>query len=215
MVANMPLQLGWPDLAPLHVFGDGANVNQLSLFSEAEADIAVLFEHSGEISHRLKRMGHRVISCDLKPSAIGAPYHIQGDAIDVILRHRPFKLLIMHPPCTALAVSGNRWYGRGMAKHAQRLAAIDWTLALWDLAKESAEMVAMENPVGVLPIKASQYVQPWQFGHGETKKTGWWLHNLPLLKPTNIVDGREQRIHRLPPSADRAEIRSKTFSGMA
>ena len=86
---------------------------------------------------------------------------------------------------------------------------------MFELAKANADAVCMENPVGVLPIKASQYIQPWQFGHGECKKTGLWLHNLPKLKPTNIVEGREQRIWKLGPSPDRWKIRSKTYAGIA
>ena len=183
--------------------------------TKEELNIAVLFECSGETSHRLRLAGHRVISCDLKPSARNSPFHIQGDAIDVIPDRGPFDMIIMHPPCTALAVSGNRWYGRGMPRHAERLAAIEWTMDLWELAKANARMVAMENPVGVLPLKPTQYVQPWQFGHGETKKTGWWLHNLPPLQPTNIVEGREQKVWKMGPSPKRAEMRSKTYAGMA
>jgi site-specific DNA-cytosine methylase len=126
-----------------------------------------------------------------------------------------WDLIIMHPPCTALCVSGNRWYGSGMTKHQDRIDSIKWTIDLFELAKSCASMVAMENPVGVIPIKASQYIQPWQFGHGETKKTGLWLHNLPLLTPTDIVEGREDRIHKMPPSADRWKKRSETYQGIA
>ena len=177
-------------------------------------NILVAFEESGETSKRLRAQGHNVTSCDLKPSGINCPHHIQGGALEVIAS-RHWDLIIMHPPCTALAVSGNRWYGKGMPKHQERLDSIDWTMKVWELAKKHADRVAMENPVGVLPIKASQYVQPWQFGHGETKKTGWWLHNLPLLKPTDIVSGRAQNIWRMGPSPKRAEMRSKTYPGMA
>jgi hypothetical protein len=128
---------------------------------------------------------------------------------------RHWDLIIMHPPCTALCVSGNAHYGTGKPKHRQRLEAIDYTLEMFELAKSVARYVCMENPVGVLPIKASQYVQPWQFGHGECKKTGLWLHNLPRLEPTDIVEGREQRIWKLGPSPDRWKIRSKTYQGIA
>ena len=102
-----------------------------------------------------------------------------------------------------------------MPKHQERIDSIAWTMALWAEAKKHASMVAMENPVGVLPMKASQYIQPWQFGHGETKKTGLWLHNLPDLMPTNIVDERVQRIWKMPPSPDRWKIRSETYQGIA
>lgn len=177
-------------------------------------NILVAFEESGETSERLRAQGHTVTSVDLKPSAINSPFHVQGDAREVIAS-QPWDMIIMHPPCTALAVSGNRWYGKDMPKHQERLDSIEWTMEVWELAKKHADRVAMENPVGVLPIKASQYVQPWQFGHGECKKTGWWLHNLPLLKPTDIVSGREQKVWRMGPSPKRAELRSKTYPGMA
>ena len=171
-------------------------------------------EFSGKVREAFRKLGHDVTSCDLLPSDDNSPNHIQGDVIDVI-KSRRWDLIIIHPPCTALAVSGNRWYGRGMPKHQERIDSIEWTMALWEEAKKYAPMVAMENPVGVLPMKASQYIQPWQFGHGETKKTGLWLHNLPDLVPTDVVEGREQRIWNLPPSADRWKIRSETYQGIA
>ena len=134
-----------------------------------------------------------------------------------------WDLIIMHPPCTALAVSGNRWYGSGMPKNSERITAIEWTLALFEHAKNHALRVAFENPVGVLPIKPTQYIQPYHFGHAESKKTGLWLHNLPLLVPTDDVEAlwrtlpkkEAQRIHMLPPSADRWKIRSETYKGIA
>lgn len=176
--------------------------------------ILVACEFSGVVRDAFRAKGHDAWSCDLLPSDKGGDYHIQGDCIPVI--KKGWDLIIMHPPCTALAVSGNRWYGRGMPKHNERLASIEWTVALFDLAKNNARIgVCMENPVGVLPIPATQYIQPWQFGHGETKKTGLWLDRLPPLVATNIVDGREQRIWKLPPSADRWKIRSTTFQGIA
>lgn len=171
-------------------------------------------EISGKIRNAYKKKGINAISCDLLPSDDNAAGHIVGDIVDVI-KSRVWDLVIMHPPCTALAVSGNRWYGRNCPKHSERLEAIDWTVKLWELAKKQSKRVCMENPVGVLPIKPTQYIQPWQFGHGETKKTGLWLYNLPKLKPTQIVDGREQRIFRMPPSADRGKLRSETFQGIA
>lgn len=126
-----------------------------------------------------------------------------------------WDLIIMHPPCTAICVSGNRWYGKGMPKHEQRIDAIRWTMELWDLATQVCPRVCMENPVGTLPIKPTQYIQPWQFGHGETKKTGLWLQGLKPLQPTKIVSGREQRIWKLSPGPNRSKIRSKTYSGIA
>lgn len=175
--------------------------------------VLVACEYSGVVRDAFIRRGHDAISCDLLPTDAEGP-HIQGDCVEVI-ESRQWDLIIMHPPCTALAVSGNRWYGVGMPKHQERLDAIKWTMGLWSLAKRHSTRVAMENPVGVLPVKPTQYIQPWQFGHGETKKTGLWLHNLPPLSATHVVEGREQRIWKLPPSADRWKIRSTTFRGIA
>ena len=128
-------------------------------------------------------------------------------------------MIILHPPCTALAVSGNRWYGKGQARHERRMESLEWTIELWDRAKITGKRVALENPVGILwkylRGKEMQYIQPWQFGHGETKKTGLALHNLPPLEPTNIVEGREQRVWRMPPGPNRKRDRSETYQGIA
>ena len=174
--------------------------------------VLVACEYSGRVRDAFRAKGHDAISCDLLPTDVDGP-HYQGDVADIL--GGGWDLVIMHPPCTALAVSGNRWYGKGMPKNDERLTSIKWTMDLFETAKKHAPSVCMENPVGVLPIKPTQYIQPWQFGHGETKKTGLWLHNLPLLEPTNIVEGRAQRIWRLPPSKDRWKIRSETFIGIA
>lgn len=171
-------------------------------------------EYGGKVREAFRKLGHDAWSCDLLPADDGSEYHIQGDVTPVI--RQGWDIIIIHPPCTALAVSGNRWYGTGMPKHQDRLNSIRWTVGLWELAQRHARVGAcMENPVGVLPVKPTQYVQPWQFGHGETKKTGLWLDRLPALTPTDIVEGREQRIWKLPPSADRWKIRSETFQGIA
>lgn len=117
-----------------------------------------------------------------------------------------------------MAVSGNRWYGRGMPMHHKREQAISWTVGLWELAKQHGDRVALENPVSVIfqHLNAQVcYVQPYEHGHGETKKTGFALHNLEPLKPTNVVDGREQRVWKMPPSPTRKRDRSKTFDGIA
>lgn len=175
--------------------------------------ILVGFEHSGVVRDAFIKLGHYAVSCDLLPTDRPGP-HIEGDIFPVI-RRGGWDLIILHPPCTALAVSGNRWYGWNMPKYQERLQAITWTIQVFRLACSVCDWVCMENPAGVLPIKATQYIQPWQFGHGETKKTGLWLHNLPPLIPTDIVEGREQRIFHLPPSADRWKIRSATYPGIA
>ena len=182
-------------------------------------NVLIAYESSGTVRNAFLNQGHNAWSCDLQRADDCSLKHIRMDARKV-MEHRKvwayhWDLIIMHPPCTALCVSGNAHYGTGKPKHDQRIEAIDYTLEMFELAKSVARFVCMENPVGVLPVKASQYVQPWQFGHGECKKTGLWLHNLPRLEPTDIVEGREQRIWKLGPSPDRWKIRSKTYQGIA
>jgi hypothetical protein len=142
------------------------------------------------------------------------------DIFRALIKHGPWDVVILHPDCTKLTVAGNRWYGEGAAGYPHRIAAMEWTSMLWNVAKMIARVgVALENPVGVLgktPMgKPNQYIHPWQYGHGETKKTCLWLHNLPPLAPTKIVEGREQRIWKMPPSEDRKRLRSETFDGWA
>jgi len=184
--------------------------------------VLVACEYSGKVREAFRVLGHDAYSCDLLPADDDSQYHYTGDCWPVITEG--WDLIIMHPPCTALAVSGNRWYGTGMPKNSERAEAIEWTLALFEHAKKHAEKVAFENPVGVLPIKPTQYVQPYQFGHAESKKTGLWLYNLPPLKPTNIVHKPEcgywdnqtpSGQNKLSPSADRWKIRSETYQGIA
>ena len=164
--------------------------------------VLVACECSGRVRRAFRGRGHDAYSNDLKPADDGSKYHIQGDCMKAIARsnNKEWDLIIMHPDCTALAVSGNRWYGKDMPRHQERLDAVQWTMDLWQLAISRCKHVALENPVGVLPIDADQYIQPWQFGHGETKKTGLWLHNLPPLVPTDVVKGRENRIWKMGPS---------------
>jgi len=176
--------------------------------------ILVAMEYSGRVREAFRAKGHNVTSCDLLPSEDNSPHHVVGDVIPLI-DQGGWDLIVMHPPCTALAVSGNRWYGTGKEKHSERLESIAWTLMVFEKAQRNAKAVCMENPVGVLPIKATQYVQPWEYGCGETKKTGLWLAGLEPLTPTDIVDGREQRVWRMGPSPDRWKERSRTFQGIA
>lgn len=152
--------------------------------------VLIACEYSGKVREAFRALGHDAWSCDLLPSDNLTDYHYTGDCWPVI--EEGWDLIIMHPPCTALAVSGNRWYGSGMPKNSERIAAIEWTLALYEHAKNHAPRVAFENPVGVLPIKPTQYVQPYEYGHPESKKTGLWLHNLPPLVPT---DGKSEAKH--------------------
>ncbi len=186
--------------------------------------VLVACEYSGKVREAFRALGHDAYSCDLLPADDKSWSHYQGDCWGVIADPDfDWDLIIMHPPCTALAVSGNAWYGKGKPKNQQRLDSIEWTMALFEHAKKHAPRVAFENPVGVLPIKPTQYIQPWQFGHPESKKTGLWLHNLPPLVETDNVKelfdtlpkNQQQRLHYLPPSADRWKIRSETFTGIA
>ena len=176
--------------------------------------VLIACERSGRVRRAFRGRGHDAWSNDLMPADDGSRYHYKGDC-KFVIQTNDWDLIVMHPDCTALAVSGNRWYGSGMPLHQERLEAIAWTVDLFEIAKSSAMMVALENPVGVLPMQASQYIQPWEFGHGETKKTGLWLHNLPPLTPTDEVLGRENRVWKMAPSADRKEKRSITYLGIA
>ena len=184
--------------------------------------VLVACESSGTVREAFRKLGHEVWSNDLLPADDGSEYHLQMDCEEAI-GWDDWDLIIMHPPCTALAVSGNSTYAKGMPKHDERLRSIEWTTKLYQLAMIACDKVCMENPVGVLPFKPTQYVQPWMFGHAESKKTGLWLHGLPKLGDTDNVKEeydklprREQmRLHYLPPSEDRWKIRSKTFQGLA
>ena len=171
--------------------------------------ILVACEESQEVTAAFIALGHDAMSCDLLPGAKGLP-HYQGDMFDIL--QNDWDLVIAHPPCTYIAVSGNRWY----VGTPERKQGVEFVERIWF---EWGGKLCIENPVGVLtksriPV-SPQYIQPWQFGHGETKKTGLWLRGLPELVPTNIVDGREQRIWKMPPSPDRQRMRSRTYSGIA
>lgn len=181
--------------------------------------VLVACEESQTVCKALRAKGHEAYSNDILPCSGGHPeWHLQIDAFDAV-KLRIWDLIIMHPPCTKIAVSGNRWYGENTPDFCDRLSAVNWTNMLWDLSCCFCGKVALENPVGVLnrygTFPKPQYIQPWQFGHGETKKTGLWLRGLPPLQPTNIVEGREQRIWKMPPSPDRAKNRSITYPGIA
>jgi len=181
-------------------------------------------EESGIAREEFRKRGHNAWSCDLKPTRIPGQ-HWKCDIkelIEGLLEERShFDLVILHPDCTALALSGNRWYGEGKPRHQERLDAIEWTVDLWNMAKKLSDRVALENPASVIfpylrKIGAVvQFIQPWQFGHGETKKTGLALHGVNPLVPTHIVDGREHRIWKMAPSEHRKRDRAETFQGIA
>lgn len=178
--------------------------------------VLVACEFSGVVRDAFIARGHEAISCDLLPSERPGP-HFTGP-LDVYLTKRTtpiFDLMIAHPPCTHLAVSGARWFEE---KREQQAAALTFVRWLMDGCFVNIPRIAIENPIGVISSrirKPDQIIQPWQFGHGETKATCLWLKNLPKLTPTNIVDGREARVHRMSPSQDRWKERSRTFEGIA
>ena len=181
--------------------------------------VLVACEESQTVCVEFRKLGHDAWSCDLKPCSGGHPeWHLQFDCVEVI-KSDYWDIIIFHPDCTAMAVSGNRWYGKGMEFNYKRIRAIVWTLNTWNIIGQHSKRSCLENPVSVIfsqpEMRNPQYIQPWQFGHGETKKTGLKLRNLPNLEPTNVVGGREHRIWNLPPSKDRKMIRSKTFTGVA
>lgn len=171
--------------------------------------VLIACEYSGKVRDAFLRAGHDAMSCDLLPTDAPGP-HYQGDVRDVL--GDGWDLMIAHPPCTHLAVSGARWFKDKQAEQAEALAFVRLLL------DAPISRIALENPVSIISSrirKPDQIIQPWQFGHGETKATCLWLKNLPLLQPTQIVDGREPRIHKLPPSPDRWKIRSETYQGIA
>ena len=171
--------------------------------------VLVACEFSGRVRDAFRRLGHDAWSCDLLPTTVEGP-HIQDD----VLKHLNdgWDLMIAHPPCTHLAVSGSRWF---YYKKEQQEEALGFVRALLDAP---VPRIALENPVSIISTrirKPDQVVQPWQFGFGETKATCLWLKNLPLLVPTAIVHGREARVHHVPPGPNRAAIRSMTNPGVA
>lgn len=168
-------------------------------------------EYSGIVRDAFLRRGHDAISCDLLPTESPGP-HYQGDVRDLL--DYPFDLAIFHPPCTHLSVSGARHFEAKRLDGRQQSAVAFFM----SLARAPIDRIAIENPVCVMSSlwrKPDQVIQPYMFGHGETKATCLWLKNLPPLRPTNIVEGREQRVWRLPPTADRWKLRSATYAGIA
>ena len=173
--------------------------------------VLVACEYSGAVRDAFAALGHEAMSCDLLPTDEPGP-HYQGDVHDVL--DYPWDLMIAHPPCTHLSVSGARHFAAKRMDGRQQ-SAVAFFMAL---ARAPIPAIAIENPVCIMSSiyrKPDQVIQPWQFGHGETKATCLWLKGLPTLKPTKIVEGREARIHKIPPRPDRWKERSKTFAGIA
>jgi hypothetical protein len=178
--------------------------------------VLVACEYSGRVRDAFRKLGHDAWSCDLLPTESDPTYHYQCDVFDVL--DNGWDLMIAHPPCTYLTNSGVRWLYTESGR--------------WDKLKDGAEFfkillnasisrIAVENPIPhkyaleIIKNKYTQIIQPWMFGHGETKATCLWLKNLPKLMPTNIVEGREQKVHLMAPSPDRWKERSRTYQGIA
>lgn len=177
------------------------------------ARVLIACEYSATVRDAFRDRGFDAWSCDLLPTEGDPRWHIQGDALEVACGQH-WDVLVAHPPCTHLAVSGARHFPAKRADGRQQ-AALDFVRALLDAP---APHIALENPVSIISSairKPDQIIQPWQFGHGETKATCLWLKNLPKLKPTNIVDGRSDRIHKMPPGPNRWKERSRTYQGIA
>ena len=175
--------------------------------------VLIACEFSGVVRDAFAARGHDAWSCDLLPSETPGN-HYQGDVRDMIGRGYGWEwdLLIAHPPCTHLSVSGARWF---RDKLPEQQEALDFVRLLLDAP---VPRIALENPVSIISTrirKPDQIVQPWMFGHGETKATCLWLKNLPPLEPTDVVEGREGRVWKMPPSPDRWKERSRTYQGIA
>jgi hypothetical protein len=172
-------------------------------------NVLVACEYSGTVRDAFTKRGHFAVSCDLLPTE-SPGLHWQGDVADIL--DCGWDLMIAHPPCTHLAVSGARWFKN---KVVEQREALDFVRLLLDAP---VPRIALENPVSIISSrirKPCQIIQPWQFGHGEVKATCLWLKGLPKLTPTNVVEGREARVHRMAPSPDRWKERSRTFLGLA
>lgn len=171
--------------------------------------VLIACEFSGIVRDAFARRGHDAWSCDLLPTERPGQ-HIQGDVLGIL--GDGWDLMIAHPPCTHLAVSGARWF---KDKQREQAEALEFVKRLLEVP---IEKVALENPVSVISTrirKPDQIIQPWMFGDAETKTTCLWLKNLPCLMPTNIVESLGNRLHRLGPSPDRWKLRSRTYQGIA
>ena len=172
------------------------------------ARVLVACESSGVVRDAFIRAGHDAMSCDLLPTEQLGP-HYQGDVCDVL--DDGWDLMVAHPPCTHLAVSGARWFKDKLIEQEEALHFVRLLLAA------PIPRIALENPISIISSrirKPDQIIQPWQFGHGETKATCLWLKNLPKLQPTDVVEGREARVHKMPPGPNRWRERSRTYLGI-
>lgn len=172
--------------------------------------VLVACEFSGVVRQAFRNHGHDAWSCDLLPSEDASPYHLQCDVREVL--KDGWDLMIAHPPCTHLAVSGARWF---KDKRKEQADALDFVRILLDAP---IKRIALENPISIISShirKPDQIIQPWQFGHGETKATCLWLKGLPKLTPTDVVMGRAPKVHYASPGPNRWKIRSRTYTGIA
>lgn len=174
--------------------------------------VLIACEFSGVVRSAFRAAGHDAWSCDLLPSEDGDKHHIEDSVFHRGLLAEGWDLMIAHPPCTHLAVSGARWFKDKVREQGDALFFVAC------LMNAPIERIAIENPISIISSKIrkpEQIIQPWMFGHGETKATCLWLKNLPNLVATDVVDGREARVWRLPPSVDRWKARSRTLPGIA
>lgn len=172
--------------------------------------VLVACEFTGTVRRAFRALGHEAWSCDLLPAEDGSEYHRQQNVLTLL--DEGWDLMIAHPPCTHLAVSGARWF---KVKALEQLRALEFVQKLLDAP---IPHIALENPVSVISTrirKPDQVIQPWMFGHGETKATCLWLKNLPKLMPTDVVEGREGKVWKMGPSPDRWKERSRTYTGIA
>ncbi len=188
--------------------------------------VLVACETSGAVRDAFRELGHNAWSCDILPEDQYSGYHIVADARDV-LQHGKWDLLIAHPPCTYLSVSGMHWTTRGLRDPKLTEDALDFVRVFMEA---DVDKICIENPVSIISSRIrrpDQIIQPWQFGHDASKKTCLWLKNLPKLQPTKLIEPRmvdgkarwsnqtDSGQNKLPPSADRWKIRSKTYEGIA
>lgn len=177
-------------------------------------NVLVGCEESQAVCIAFRNRGHEAYSCDLLPCSGGHPeWHLQMDVLDAIDLMK-WDRIILHCPCTYTALCGNRWYWNSQL----RIEGINFTKSVFERACEVCDCVVLEQPKTIMQKyigNKSQIIHPYEYGHGETKETWLWLKGLPELQPTNIVDGRENKIWKMPPSKDRGKLRSKTYAGIA
>lgn len=176
--------------------------------------VLVACESSGRVREAFRKLGHDAWSCDLLAAEDQSDFHFEADLFVVLSHTKPWDLMIAHPPCTHLSSSGARHFAAKRADGRQQ-EGVDFFLRV---AGIPIAKMAIENPIGIMSTiygKPQQIIQPWMFGHGETKATCLWLKGLPALQATQVVEGRESRVHRMSPGPDRWKERSRTYQGIA